>query len=166
MAKERSECQYVTFCLGAEVFAVPVSMVREILDYRETFRLPDGPSFLLGLIDVRGRGTPVIDLRAKLGMEPVSSTPATRIMVVDIPLNQKILALGLVADKVLEVATFDGKDVEPPPDVGVAWRSGYIDGVVSKGDSFVVLLDLPKLLTESDIEKLSPDLKASIAAVG
>lgn len=164
MVKDRPECQYVTFCLGAEVFAVPVSMVREILDYRETFRLPDGPNFLLGLIDVRGRGTPVIDLRAKLGMARVASTPATRIMVVDIPMEQKVLALGLVADRVLEVATFQGGEIEPAPDVGVAWRSGYIDGVVSRQDGFVVLLDLPKLLTVSDIEQISPDLKSAAAA--
>lgn len=141
------ERQFVTLCLGVEVFAVPVSMVREILDYRESFHIPEGPAHLIGLIDVRGRGTPVIDLRTKLGLPKVSPTPATRIMVLDVPLADRILALGLVADRVLEVASFSSAQIEPAPDVGVAWRSDYIAGVVRRDTGFVVLFDLPKLLT-------------------
>lgn len=155
MATGSAENQFVTLCLGTEVFAVPVAMVREILDYREAFRIPDGPKFLLGLIDVRGRGTPVIDLRCKLGMEPQAPTPSTRIMVVDVPLADRTLALGLVADRVLEVITIVDDAIEPPPDVGVAWRSNYIDGVVRREDGFVVLFNLPKLLTSAEAEAIS-----------
>ncbi len=141
------ENQFVTLCLGAEVFAVPVSMVREILDYRDSFRIPEGPDYLLGLIDVRGRGTPVIDLRSKLGMAKVPPDSATRIMVLDVPLADRTLALGLVADRVLEVATFTEDQIEGAPDVGVAWRSDYIAGVVRRDGGFVVLFNLSKLLT-------------------
>lgn len=141
------ESQFVTLCLGAEVFAVPVAMVREILDYRDSFRLPDGPDYLLGLIDVRGRGTPVVDLRLKLGLAKVPPSPTTRIMVLDVPVGGRTLSLGLVADKVLEVATFTASKIEGAPDVGVAWRSDYIAGVVRRDTGFVVLFDLPQLLT-------------------
>jgi purine-binding chemotaxis protein CheW len=141
------ESQFVTLCLGAEVFAVPVSMVREILDYRDSFRIPEGPDYLLGLIDVRGRGTPVIDLRAKLGLPKVPPSSATRIMVLDVPLQDRTLALGLVADRVLEVASFAEDQIEGAPDVGVAWRSDYIAGVVRREGGFVVLFNLSKLLT-------------------
>jgi Chemotaxis signal transduction protein len=144
---EAVDNQFVTLCLGAEVFAVPVSMVREILDYRDSFRIPDGPDYLLGLIDVRGRGTPVIDLRSKLGMAKVPPDSATRIMVLDVPLADRTLALGLVADRVLEVATFTEDQIEGAPDVGVAWRSDYIAGVVRREGGFVVLFNLSKLLT-------------------
>ena len=140
------ETQYVTLCLGAEKYAVPVAFVREILDYRETFRIPEGPDYMLGLINVRGRGTPVVDLRLKLGLPKVPSTPATRIMVLDVPLADRVLALGLVADKVLEVTSFGAEQIEGVPDVGVAWRSDYIAGVVRSDAGFVVLFDLPKLL--------------------
>jgi purine-binding chemotaxis protein CheW len=148
------ENQFVTLCLGAEVFAVPVSMVREILDYRDSFRIPDGPDYLLGLIDVRGRGTPVIDLRSKLGMAKVPPDSATRIMVLDVPLADRTLALGLVADRVLEVATFTEDQIEGAPDVGVAWRSDYIAGVVRREGGFVVLFNLSKLLT-ADVAMLA-----------
>ncbi len=151
---EAVDNQFVTLCLGAEVFAVPVSMVREILDYRDSFRIPDGPDYLLGLIDVRGRGTPVIDLRSKLGMAKVPPDSATRIMVLDVPLADRTLALGLVADRVLEVATFTEDQIEGAPDVGVAWRSDYIAGVVRRDGGFVVLFNLSKLLT-ADVASLS-----------
>lgn len=152
------EVQYVTLCLGAEVFAVPVAYVREILDYRDTFRIPDGPDYLLGLIDVRGRGTPVVDLRTKLGMQKVPPSSSTRIMVLDIPLADRSLALGLVADKVLEVAVFSSRQVEPAPDVGVPWRSDYIAGVVRRDAGFVVLFNLPKLMTSAETAALTSTL--------
>lgn len=149
------ETQYVTLCLGAEVFAVPVAMVREILDYREAFRIPEGPDYLIGLIDVRGRGVPVIDLRRKLGLSPVEPGLTTRIMVIDVPLNDRILPLGLVADKVLEVVSFQATETDGAPDVGVPWRSDYIAGVVRRDGSFVVLFDLPRLLTATEAALLS-----------
>lgn len=150
MAAVSDEAQFVALCLGAEVFAVPVAQVREILDYRDSFRIPDSPDYLLGLIDVRGRGTPVIDLRTKLGMPKVPPTPATRIMVLDVPLADRTLSLGLVADKVLEVATFATSQIDAVPDVGVPWRSDYIAGVVRRDTGFVVLFNLPQLLTADE----------------
>ena len=162
MSATSDEGQFVTLCLGAEVFAVPVALVREILDYRECFRIPEGPDYLLGLIDVRGRGTPVIDLRQKLGMPKVPPCPATRIMVLDIPLAERVLSLGLVADRVLEVATFSASQIEGAPDVGVPWRSDYIAGVVRREQGFVVLFDLPKLLTADEaVLSASPASKAA-----
>jgi purine-binding chemotaxis protein CheW len=150
MTAASDEAQFVALRLGAEVFAVPVAMVREILDYRDSFRIPDGPDYMLGLIDVRGRGTPVIDLRTKLGLPKVPPTPSTRIMVLDVPLADRTLSLGLVADSVLEVATFAASQIEAAPDVGVPWRSDYIAGVVRRESGFVVLFNLPKLLTADE----------------
>lgn len=158
MGQPSDERQYVTLCLGAEVFAAPVSLVREILDYRESFRIPEGPNYLLGLIDVRGRATPVIDLRLKLRLPPVPPSPTTRIMVLDVPLEDRILSLGLVADRVLEVATFSQSQIEAAPDVGVPWASDYIAGVVRREDGFVVLFDLPHLLTVADLSALTSSL--------
>lgn len=150
MTDASDEAQFVTLRLGAEMFAVPVAFVREILDYRETFRIPEGPDYMLGLIDVRGRGTPVIDLRLKLGLPKVPPTPETRIMVLDVPLSDRVLSLGVVADKVLEVTNFVAEQIEAAPDVGVAWRSDYIAGVVRNDAGFVVLFDLPNLLTADE----------------
>jgi purine-binding chemotaxis protein CheW len=144
------ERQCVTLGLGAEVFAVPVAFVREILDYSAPSALPEGPNYLLGLTDVRGRGTPTLDLRTKLGMSRVEPSLATRILVLDVPVDDRILALGLVADRVIEVATFEPNEIEAAPDIGVPWRSEYIKGVVRRDHGFVVIFDLPRLLTSQD----------------
>lgn len=155
MTAIEGETQYVTFSLGNERFAVPVAMVREILDYRDAFKIPNGPDYLLGLTDVRGQGVPTIDLRHRLGLERIAPTPNTRILVVDVPLPGRILSLGLVADRVYEVTPFSSHQVEAPPDIGVQWRSEYIQGVVRREDGFVVLIDLAHLFSGRDAGALA-----------
>ncbi|HAK33975.1 MAG TPA: chemotaxis protein CheW, partial [Pantoea sp.] len=80
MTTPSAELQFVTFSLGDELFAVPVGVVREILDHEDAFKIPHGPDYLLGLRDVRGQGVPVIDLRLRLGMSGTVKTPHTRIL--------------------------------------------------------------------------------------
>ena len=146
-----AEGQFVTLGLGAEVFAVPVAYVREILDYVPPSGIPDGPAYLLGLTDVRGRGTPTLDLRRKLGLPAMEPTLTTRILVVDLPVEGRTLSLGLVADRVIEVAAFADDQIEAAPDIGVPWRSDYIRGVVRREQGgFVVIFDLARLLTTQD----------------
>jgi purine-binding chemotaxis protein CheW len=146
--------QFVTLGLGAEVFAVPVDYVREILDYARPFAIPEGPSYLLGLTDVRGRATPTLDLRRKLGMSAIEPTALTRILVLDIPLDDTILSVGLAADRVIEVAAYEPQEIEPAPAIGVPWRSDYMRGVVRRDGGFVVLFDLVRLLTTDEIAAL------------
>ncbi len=144
------DTQFVTFSLGAEIFALPVEVVREILDHEDAFKIPHGPNFLLGLRDVRGQGVPIIDLRLKLGMERSVRTEHTRILVLDVPMADRVLSLGLVADKVFEVAPFRGDQFDKAPDIGVRWDSDYIAGVVRREDGFVVILDLARLFCDSE----------------
>lgn len=150
------EAQFVTFALGKEVFAVPVGVVREILDYEELFRIPNGPDYLLGLRDVRGQGVPTIDLRLKLGLSKTEPTSSTRVLVLDIPLETRMLSLGMVADKVFEVIPFRRSQIEAAPEIGVRWSSDYIAGVVRRDEGFVVIVDLARLLSSGDTALLSP----------
>ncbi|MBS0412687.1 MAG: chemotaxis protein CheW [Proteobacteria bacterium] len=149
-----AETQFVTLALGPEIFAIPVTYVREILDFRTPFAIPEGPPYLLGLTDVRGRATPTLDLRRKLGLSATEPTLATRVLVLDVPVEDRTLALGLVADRVLEVISVDEDAVEPAPDIGVPWRSDYIEGVVRRDDGFVIIFDLARLLTSQDVAAL------------
>lgn len=139
------DSQFVTLGIDREVFAVPVDTVSEILDMRELFRMPDAPAHLAGLIDVRGRSVPVIDLRVKLGLPAAAATEGTRIMVLEVPIGGRQLVLGLIADRVYEVASLDGGRLEPPPDIGTKWHSEYISGVGRRGEHFVVVFDLGQL---------------------
>ncbi|WP_337270282.1 chemotaxis protein CheW [Oryzifoliimicrobium ureilyticus] len=156
MAATSSDAQYVTFSLGEEIFALPVSVVQEILDYAEAFKVPNGPDYLLGLRDVRGQGVPTLDLRLKLGMSKTVPTAHTRVLVLNVPLDGRVLTLGLVADRVFEVTPFKSSDIEPAPDIGIRWRSDYIAGVVRRETGFVVLMDIAKLLSRDDMTTLQP----------
>jgi purine-binding chemotaxis protein CheW len=144
------DIQVVTFGLGAEIFAVPVTMVQEILDYRETFRIPNGPDYLLG------QGVTTIDLRLRLGMSKVPPTPATRILVVDIVLADRTLVLGLMVDRVLDVSSIRSDQIDAAPDIGVRWPSDYIAGVVKRAEGFVVLVDMAQIFSSAEVALLNP----------
>lgn len=150
MPNSAAEAQYVTFALGEEVFAAPVEVVREILDHEEAFKIPNGPDYLMGLRNVRGQGVPTIDLRLKLGLSRTVPTSHTRVLVMDVPLADRVLTLGVVADRVFEVTPFRRDQIEKAPDIGSRWRSDYIAGVVRRDNGFVVLIDLGRLLSQHD----------------
>lgn len=147
---DKTPMQVVTFGLGEETFAVPVTMVREILDYRPAFRVPNGPAWMLGITDVRGQGVPMIDLRMRLGLTPVEPTLATRVLIVDVTLADRMLSLGLVVDRVIAVASFERDRLESAPDIGLRWRSDYIAGVVREADGFVVVIDAAEVFSNDD----------------
>jgi purine-binding chemotaxis protein CheW len=144
------EKQYVTLGIEQEVFAIPVEAVLEILGMRRVSRIPEAPPYMIGLIDLRGRSVPVLDLRTKLGLPPVAATDSTRILVIEAAISGRRLVLGLVADRVIEVLAISARDIEPPPDIGVRWRSEYIRGVGRRDSGFIVIFDLPKLFSTSD----------------
>jgi len=146
----RDGAQYVTLGIDREIFAVDVDRVREILDAQPVTRVPYAPPFMLGMIDVRGRSVPVIDLRTKLGLPAAETTEQTRIIVLDIENGGKMLTMGMLADRVFEVTSLDDHDMEPPPDVGTHWRSDYIRGVGRRNDSFVIIFDLPRLFSSEE----------------
>ncbi len=146
-----SESQVVTLGIDREVFAVPVHAVREILGLVPLCRLPDAPAQLAGLIDVRGQTVPVIDLRVRLGLPKVPPTDSTRVLVLSIDVAGRPLALGLIADRVYEVAEIDRATMQPPPDNGTAWRTQHIKAIARHGKDFVIILDLDALLTGSEL---------------
>ncbi|MEJ2118252.1 MAG: chemotaxis protein CheW [Alphaproteobacteria bacterium] len=154
-AQHGNEAQYVTLGIEREVFAVPVEAVLEILDIRPVFHIPEAPRYMLGLIDLRGRSVPVLDLRTKLGLPQKEATETTRILVIETDVGGRPLVLGLVADRVIEVLPLSASEVEPAPEIGVRWHSEYIAGVGHRNDSFVIIFDLPKLFSNEDAALLS-----------
>lgn len=150
----RLATQYVTLGVGEEIFAVEVTRVHEILDCVPVVRLPNAPAHVLGMIDVRRRAVPVIDLRVKLGLSPTIPTEATRILVLDVDVGGRTIVLGLLADRVYEVTGLADRAIEPPPDIGMRWRSDYISGVARRGASFVIIFDLSRLFSEEEVPLL------------
>jgi len=147
----REATQYVTIGIDHEVFAISVEQVREILDLCPLTRLPNAPDFLAGMIDVRGQGVPVIELRRKLGLPSTTPTENTRIVVLEVQLDQRQITLGMVADRVFEVTALDEQGMEGAPEVGVRWRSDYIQAIGRRKGAFVIVFDLARLLSSEEI---------------
>lgn len=142
--------QYLTLGLDSELFGIDIAHVREILEMRPISRLPHAPDFLLGMIDVRGTGYPIVDLRTKLGLARIAPTEATRIIILQVPVNGAMRGVGFVADRVFEVAGLDTEQTEAAPDVGGRWQSHAIAGIGRKGDAFIVILDLERLMSADE----------------
>ncbi|ODT70451.1 MAG: chemotaxis protein CheW [Pelagibacterium sp. SCN 63-23] len=141
--------QYVTLGVGDELFAAPVSRVQEILDMRPIARLPQAPAHLLGMIDVRGQGVPVLDLRLTLGMAPADDNENTRIVVLSVAAAAGETTLGLRADRVFEVTVLDSDNLDPPPAIQTGWSGHCIEGIGRRNGLFVTVLDLDRLLGEA-----------------
>jgi purine-binding chemotaxis protein CheW len=153
----RDGAQYVTIGVDREIFAVAVEQVREILDLQPLARLPHAPPFLAGMIDVRGQGVPVVDLRLKLGLAAAPPTEHTRIVVLEVPLGGAQVTMGMIADRVIEVTDLAEHALEPPPDLGVRWRSEYIRAIGRAQGTFVIVFDLSHLFGNEAAALLNPD---------
>ena len=147
--------QYLTLGIDEEIFGIDIRNVREILDMRPISKLPHAPDFLLGMIDVRGAGFPIVDLRTKLGLPRIEQTDATRIIILDVPVKGRTLGVGFVADRVFEVTGLDHDETSDAPDVGGRWKSNYIAGIGRKGEAFIVVFDLERLMAGDDLPGLA-----------
>jgi purine-binding chemotaxis protein CheW len=145
------KAQYVTLGIAEELFAAPVERVHEILDVRPIARLPQAPPNLLGMIDVRGEGVPVVDLRLTLGREPVADTHNTRIIVLAVETAEGLVTMGLRADRVFEVTVLDDAELDPPPRVSGSWAGRCIAGIGRRNGAFVTVLDLDRLLGSTEL---------------
>ena len=142
--------QLVSFKIGGEEFAVDIMQVQEIIRMQNITSVPNAPDFVEGVINLRGRVIPIIDLRKRFGMEEKEHDKATRIIVVKV----EDITVGLVVDEVSEVLRIPKDTVEPPPPIVAGVESEYIKGVGKLQDRLLILLDLSKTL--------SPEEKASL----
>lgn len=143
--------QYLSFCLGSELFAVDVLQVREILDVTPITRVPQMPEYMLGVINLRGSVVPIIDLRCKFGMEQAEKTANSCIVVMEVAFGHELVVVGALTDAVREVLDLTPDDIEPPPRLGMRLRSDYIRGMGKKDDRFIILLDVDKVFAGDEL---------------
>jgi len=149
VAEERLN-KYLTFALGSEEYGLEILKVREIIGLMEITRVPRMPDFVRGVINLRGKIIPVIDLRLKFGMNEQEDTKETCIIVVDL----EDLLIGVVVDKVSEVLDIIADKIEEAPDFGISVDTEFILGVGKCDDNVVMILDIAKVLTTDDINRL------------
>jgi purine-binding chemotaxis protein CheW len=142
--------QLVTFSIGEEEFGVDILKVQEIIRTMEITKVPKAPVFVEGVINLRGKVIPIIDLRRRFGLSSKEHDKHTRIIVIEI--NNMIV--GFVVDSVSEVLRIPAGTVEPPPAVVAGMESEYISGVGKLQDRLLILLDLDRLLSNHDLDVL------------
>lgn len=143
--------QYLTCGVGDETFALNVVHVREILDVGSFSKVPNMPAYVRGMINVRGKAVPVIDLRVKFGMAEATVTDSSRIIVLEVVVDGRSLVIGALSDRVFEVTALDTGDIEPPPEIGTRWRSEIIRGIGRRHDNFVIVLNLNQVFSIADL---------------
>jgi purine-binding chemotaxis protein CheW len=146
--------EMLTFQLGSGAFAVNVQQVREVLDYKPIQPMANAPASLIGMIDVRGVGVPVVDLKRKLAMpagEGRDIGPDTRIVVLEFEAAGRLHTVAVIADAVHEVADLSDQTLEAAPHVGEAWNSDFMQGLGRRKEAFLTLLRIDSLFhgTES-----------------
>ena len=143
---ESEERQLVVFDLGGEAYGVEINEVREIIRIQEVTATPQSPWFVEGVINLRGKVIPVVDLRKRFGLEIRDETKDTRIVVVDIENTD----IGMIVDAVTEVMRIPMSDVEPPSSVVSSRDSDYLMGIAKTQDKMIILLDLQQVLNGAD----------------
>ena len=143
--------QYLTFKLGDELFAIPVGQVREVLEASRITKVPTAPEYMQGVVNVRGKAIPVVDLRLKFGLPKNEATVHTRIVVMELELDGDVTIVGGVADSVHEVIELEPSQINPPPRIAMRWRTELIRGMGRRGDEFIIILDITTVFTQEEL---------------
>lgn len=146
---------YLTFSLGEEIYGLEILTVQEIIGMTPVTCVPRTPDFVRGVINLRGRVIPVIDLRVKFDMPATEDTARTCIIVVQVGEAGQRVTMGVIVDEVAEVADVPGAQIEPSPAFGAAVDTAFILGVGKIGDKVVMLLDADKVLSAAETEALA-----------
>jgi purine-binding chemotaxis protein CheW len=138
--------KYLTFALGNEEYGVPVLKVREIIKMMDITQVPQVPDHVLGVVNLRGKVIPVIDLRRKFGFAASENTERTCIIVADVELPGSAVMMGIVVDAVSEVLNVSPAEMENTPEFGGRTTTEYLLGLAKVKDSVKILLDLDRVL--------------------
>jgi purine-binding chemotaxis protein CheW len=147
--------KYLTFQLANEEFGIRVLKVREIMGVQEITAVPQTPNHVKGVINLRGKVIPVIDLRLKFGLPAAEYTQRTCIIVTQVAGENSTLLMGIVVDGVSEVLTLTGQEIEDTPDFGEDIGGEYLLGMAKVKGKVKILLDIDRILSAHDLQKLN-----------
>jgi purine-binding chemotaxis protein CheW len=147
--------QFLTFNLGEELYGVDILRVKEIKGFSIVTKIPNTPSHIKGVLNLRGTIVPIVELRTKFGMPTIDYTAFTVIILVVV--REKVI--GLVVDSVSDVLNIDQKDIQPPPQFGSKVDVSFMNGIGKSGDKLVTLLNMDHLLVDADISEDSDALR-------
>ncbi len=146
--------KYLTFALAEEEYGIGILKVKEIIGMMPITPVPQTPTFVKGVVNLRGKVIPVVDLRLKFGMESIGYSERTCIIVVEIEAAAGSVMMGIVVDSVSEVIQIKNDDVEETPRFGTKLNTDYILGMAKMEGKVKILLDIDRVLTAQDLSFL------------
>lgn len=149
---KRSISKYLTFRIASEEYGLEILKVVEIIGLMDITRVPRTPGFVRGVINLRGKIIPVVELRTKFGMESTEDTDQTCIIVVQILQGNSQVVMGIIVDQVSEVLDIDSDQIEDTPSFGVTSDTNYILGIGKVEEKVIMLLDIDKVLTTAEVD--------------
>ena len=144
------EGKYLTFSLAREEYGIGIRKVREIIGMMAVTHIPQTPPYIKGVINLRGKVIPIVDLRLKFDMESMAYTDRTCIIVVEIKSAEKTIAMGIIVDSVSEVINIKGGDIDDTPGFGSKLDTEYILGMAKTAGSVKILLDIDRVFGEAE----------------
>jgi purine-binding chemotaxis protein CheW len=146
--------QYLTFTVSGEAFAIPISAIKEIIEYRQPTDVPMMPPYIRGVINLRGRVVPVIDMAVRFGRAKGAVSKRTCIVILEIDQESQQQDISVVVDAVSAVLDIANADIEPPPRFGARLRADFISGKGKIGGQFVILLNVDRVLSVEELSML------------
>jgi purine-binding chemotaxis protein CheW len=143
--------QYIIFNLGDEEYAVPISIVEEIVKIQNLIKVPKSKIYFAGIMDIRGKVVRMIDLAKRLNIKTAIDSPHDRAIVIKVGGK----SVGIIVDKVSHVVTFPQNQIDPPPPSVKGISSRYIIGVGKKDNRFIILIDIEKILTAEEVTEMN-----------
>ena len=147
--------QHLSFRVRDAGYALPIALVREIIEYAEVTRVPMMPAYIHGVINLRGNVVPVLDLAARFGLTMTEPGNRTCIVIIELPLADGLQRIGLVVDEVDEVLEIDPRQIMPAPSFGTSIRPDFIAGMAQQAQEFLIILNMLQELSLEDIRHLS-----------
>ena len=158
--KRHDQDQYLTFMLSREMFAIPILCIKEILEYEVPTDVPMMPSFVRGIVNLRGAVVPVIDLAHRFGRDGSPATKKTCIVIVEIPIDRVAHVFGVGVDSVNEVRQIPNAEIAAPPTFGAAVRTDFIEGMAKVDGRFVIILNVNAALSVDDMTMVTATLNS------
>jgi len=155
--------QYLTFVLGGEVFALGILNIKEIIQFGDLTEVPMMPDFIRGVINLRGKVVPVVDLAARFGRGSTQVARRTSVVIIELTAQGDEVdsqSIGIMVDAVNEVVDIAGAEIEPPPSFGAKIRPDFITGMAKHAGRFIIVLNVSQVLSIDEMSTLGKNMLA------
>lgn len=148
---DAADCRQLTFTLNGGDYGFPIHTVNEVIGIMDITIIPKAPKYIKGIINLRGKIIPVMDLRLNFGMPEITYDARTCIIIISVNLNGEKRTLGVAVDKISEVVDIDPNQIEPPPQFGLKQEDSFIDGIGKVKERVIMLLNIDKVVDGKEI---------------